>query len=154
MLRCFVSEEFAGRTVESCGDGVALELSELRHARSLGQILADEPVGVFVQTSLPGVVWGREVERGSGSGLDGFVVVELGAVVSGEGPDGSFLAMNELSDSAIELCGGSGAELFDQDVFGFSLDHCGDAVLVVGSDDGIDFPVAEAGAILSTGRAL
>ena len=100
------------------------------------------------------MVWRGEVETHAGFGLDGFVVVELGAVVGGKCLDVYVVALDEPNGTLVELCGGSGAELSDQDVLGLSLDHSGDAVLVVGADDGVDFPMAESGAILGPQWAL
>ena len=39
--------------VELVGDVIALLLSEPGHAGSLGQVLADEAVGVFVRAAFP-----------------------------------------------------------------------------------------------------
>ena len=63
-------------------DGVATVLSEIAHAHSLGQVLPDEPIGVFVGPSLPRMVRRREVDRHSRGSLNCLVVVKLGAVVS------------------------------------------------------------------------
>ena len=154
MLRIIIAEGLSRTTIDSSGDGVAIKLSEVRHAPAFWQILADEAVGVFVQSAFPRVVWCGEVEFHAGFGLDGFVVVEFGAVVGCECSDGSVVALDEPNDALVELCSSSCAEFSDQDVLGFSLDQGGDAVLVVSADDGVDFPVAESGAIFSPRRAF
>ena len=48
---------------------------------------------------------------------------------------------------------GSGVELGDHDVAGLTIDEREDAVLV-GSEDGVAFQVADAGPVLGTGRSF
>jgi hypothetical protein len=50
---------------------------------TLGQVLPDEPVGVLVESALPGMVGGGEVALGVESLGDGLMVGELLAVVIG-----------------------------------------------------------------------
>jgi len=56
----------------------------LGEARLLRQVLPDQPVGVLVGPTLPGVVRGGEVELNTGGFLDLLVAVELRAVVGGD----------------------------------------------------------------------
>ncbi len=100
------------------------------------------------------MVWSGEVEAHTGFVFDVAVGVEFGAIVGGHGFHLSRLAIDEFNDFSIQFGGGARAELADDDVFGLSLDHGDDAVAVIGADDGIGFPVAEAGAVLSAWRAL
>ena len=51
---------------------------------ALGQVLTDEPVGVLVESALPGMVGVGEVALGVESLGDGLMVGELLAVVIGE----------------------------------------------------------------------
>jgi len=99
-------------------------------------------------------MWCREIEGGTGFSFDVFVVMELGAVVGGECLDLSDLAKDEPNDSPVELCRGAGAELSDDDVLRLSLDHGGDTVMVVGTDDGVDFPMPDSRAIHGAWWAL
>ena len=64
-------------------------LRQVRHGLFLGQVLANEPVGVFVGPAFPRMVRRREVEAGAGRVLDRGVAMELGAVVGGDRPDGA-----------------------------------------------------------------
>ena len=54
---------------------------------ALGQVLPDEPVGVLVESALPGMVGVGEVALGVESLGDGLMVGELLAVVIGERVD-------------------------------------------------------------------
>jgi hypothetical protein len=60
-------------------------LSECRHAGAFGYVLTDQAVGVFIGAALPRVMGRREVERDAGRALELGVVVELCAVVGGDG---------------------------------------------------------------------
>ena len=60
-------------------------LRDVREVRALGDILTDEPVGVFVGSSLPGVVWPGEEEPHTCSPGNAFVFCKLLAVVSSDG---------------------------------------------------------------------
>ena len=53
-----------GPGVERAGDPGAVALREARHALTLREILTQQTVGVLVGAALPGVMRGREVERG------------------------------------------------------------------------------------------
>jgi hypothetical protein len=52
--------------------------------RALGDVLANEAVGVLVGSAFSGVVRGREVEENAGQAFDLLVGVELGTVVYGD----------------------------------------------------------------------
>lgn len=95
-----------------------------------------------------------EVESDTGLVFDMLIGMELGAVVGGNCCEGALLATDKLNDFLIELGGGPGSELPDEEVFGFSFDDGDDAVVIVGAKDGVDFPMAEARAILSTRGSL
>lgn len=75
---------------------------------SLGQVLPDQSIGVLIQTSLPGVMRCRKVECGVGSGFDLFVLMELGAVIRGDGANWSRLLLDELDGAFVQLTGGTG----------------------------------------------
>ena len=71
---------------------MAVVLGQVRHAPALGQVLADQPVGVLVGPPFPGVVRRREVETGAGRPFDRRVVVELRLVVGGDEWSAPFLS--------------------------------------------------------------
>ena len=84
-----------------------------------------------------------EIELHAGFLLDVAELVELGAVVSGDGPHKFHPFLNKLDEFSVEFIGRSGTQLSDEGVSRFTFDECDDAVPVVGSDDGVDFPVSE-----------
>ena len=61
-------------------------LRDFGHAGAFGDVLANQAVGVFAGAALPRMMRSREEEEAdAGSTLELNVVVELGAVVSGDG---------------------------------------------------------------------
>ncbi len=50
-------------------------LRQVFHALALGQVLADQAVGVFVRAAFPGVVGRREIKPGVGRAFDDRVLV-------------------------------------------------------------------------------
>ena len=125
-------------------DSVAVLLSEVRHALALRQVLANEAVGVLVQTSLPGVMRGAEIELRASLALDISKLMELGAVIDGDGSDAALLLFDELDDAPIELFGRSGPQLSDDGIKRFAFDEGYDAVRISPTHDGVALPVAEA----------
>lgn len=54
-------EAFVRTRVELPSDGVEFRLREVREIRSLGEILAEQSVGVLADAALPRAVWVGEV---------------------------------------------------------------------------------------------
>lgn len=71
--------------VQFVSNEVAIGLSDTFHGVSFLQILPDQAIGVFVRSSLPGVVGGGEVAGDRVARFDAGVVVELCSVVEGDG---------------------------------------------------------------------
>ena len=140
-LRCQVAEPFSGPVVDLFRDRIALVLREMTHAGELGDVLADQAVGVFVGAALPGAVGRCEVEGDARFELDEFVVVEFRAVVGGDGCKKPREPSHELEGSGIGLLLGSWHELADEQVAGTALDEADDTVLGVLTDDRVDLPV-------------
>ena len=59
-------EHFAGPVVEAFGDFVEIVLAMSAEVGAFGQILPDQPVGVFVAAALPGAVGIGEVDLDAG----------------------------------------------------------------------------------------
>lgn len=86
--------------------------------------------------------------------LDEFVVMELGAIIGGDGFEVFGESAHQLEGSGIGLLLGTGLELADEQVPGSSLDEADDAVFGVLADDGVDLPVAGFEALLDSGRSF
>ena len=86
----------------SCGGGCSGSLrsvevfgGEKREVCSLGHVLAQEPIGVLVRTSLPGAVGVAEVDRDAGVDREVDMAVHLFALVPG---DGAHQILGQLAD--------------------------------------------------------
>ena len=77
------AKTFPWSVVESVHDAADLLKCESPEIGALGQVLPDEPVGVLVESKLPGMVGVGEVALGVESLGDGLMVGELLAVVIG-----------------------------------------------------------------------
>ena len=122
-------------------------LGESLHADSLGQVLPDQAVGIFVGAALPGVMGSGEVKPQSDGALDRGVAVELGAVIGGDGVEPVGVALGQADRPVVELLRGAGPELADEEVAALALHQAHDAVLIAGPHDGIDLPVPDAPAV-------
>jgi len=129
-------------------------LRELRHAGALGDVLSYQSVGVLVRAALPGVVWSGEVEGDTGALFDGGVVVELRAVIRGDGFEALWMPTDETQRSVIRMFLGASSELADHDVAGLAFDDGHETVTAACADDGVDFPVADLRALFGGERAL
>ena len=76
------AKTFPWAVVESVHDAADLLKCESPEIGALGQVLTAEPVGVLVESALPGMVGVGEVALGVESLGDGLMVCELLAVVN------------------------------------------------------------------------
>jgi len=124
-------------------------LSELCHTLALGEILSEQSVGVLAGPPLPCVVGSGEVESSPGHLFDGGVVMELGAIVGGDGVDRSWLGLDQALCPCSDLCRPSDGELADGQVSGLAFHHgqyTGGGLS--GADERVDFPMSHLGASL------
>ena len=77
LSRCSVVESFSRSIVEFLDDVVQVALGEGMQVGFLGDVLAEQAVGVFVCAALPGAVGIGEVDVGVEVFLDGFEVGEF-----------------------------------------------------------------------------
>jgi hypothetical protein len=148
-LRGSVREAFSWPLVQLLREAVAVVLSELCHALPLGEILSEQSVGVLAGPPLPCVVGSGEVESSPGHLLDGGVVMELGAIVGGDGVDRSWLGLDQALCPCIDLCRPSDGELADGEVSGLPFHHGQDTGGgLSGAEERVDFPMSHQGASL------
>ena len=145
---------FARAGVEDVGDLVTARLGEILHGGAFRQVLANEPVGVFVRAAFPGVVRGSEVEENVGQAFDLFVGMELGSVVDGDGAEQMWALSDDLQEASVDSRAVASSEFGDQNAAGKALNEGEDAVLGGRADDGVDFPVAELVALIHRDRAF
>lgn len=135
----------ARAVVEVSGDVSALLLSKVSEVGAFGEILAEETIGILVGAAFPSVVRVGEVELGVQLARDIFEAMEFGAVVGGEAADGMGFVLEQEDGSAGGERGSGLGEFADANEAAFAFDGGGDAGLAAAMD-GVQFPVAEAGA--------
>ncbi len=75
------AQAFAGSVVELVGDGVEVGFGYEAEVGALGEVLAQQAVGVLARPALPGGVRVAEVDLDAGVETDLFSVAHLGALV-------------------------------------------------------------------------
>jgi hypothetical protein len=146
--------EAAPRTVvELGGDGGALALSERAEVGAFAEVLAQEPIGVFIGAAFPGVMGSGEVDYGVEAFFEGFVHVELGTVISRDGMDGMRFVAQDGGGARQGLLRPDARELADAHESAFAFDH-GDRGWLAAAVDGVDLPVTDAGALIDDRRSV
>lgn len=95
------------------GNFAAFVLSERFEARGFGQVLPDQSVGILVGPSLPRVIGRSEVESYAGFELDVGILMELGAVVEGDGTKVRVEMLYGVYQSQISLFDAPGDKLLN-----------------------------------------
>src|SRR5579859_1569422 len=93
------------------------------HARPLGEILAEQAVGILVGPALPGMMRGGEVEPRRDDPLERRVLVKLRAIVHGDGPHRMRLGRDEGPRPAIHVRARALRELPQDQVARLPLDQ-------------------------------
>ena len=97
-------QDDAGSAVEAVLDGLDLGVGDGGEAGALGEVVADQAVGVLVGGALPGAVGVGEVDRDVGGSGEGGVLGHLAALVPGDrGPYGP----GQVSDHGLQGGGDS-----------------------------------------------
>jgi hypothetical protein len=147
------AEAKSGAMVELEGEGGALALGERGERGALGQILPEQPVGVFISPAFPSVVRRGEVDRGAQAPLERFIHMELGAVVGRDGADQMRFVAQDVGGAPQGLLGPDAWDLTDAHEATFAFDDR-DGGGFAAAVHGIDLPVAETGAPLDDGGAF
>src|SRR3989442_1459185 len=153
-LRRAIAEPLPWPAVQFRSNPIAIVLGEVGHALALGEILAEQAVGVLVRPPFPRVVRGREVEAGGGGLLECDVLVKLGPVVDRDGPHEARLGGDELPGPAVHCGAGALLQLSERQIPGFALDHAEDAGAgLPGAEHRVRLPMAHLGPQFNCGRA-
>ena len=131
--------------IESVFDKAQLVIGNVAQVGVFGQILADEAVDLFIEAALPGLVGLGKIDFSLQFTSDGFMSGELPAVIGGNGVDPSMMAFEALGDLLSHGIGGFVDHLSQHGELAFSLDEADDGAAMVFADQGIGFPVAQAG---------
>ena len=138
------AETAAWAVIEAGGDGVAVRLGEMAERRALGEILADEAVGVLVGAAFPGLMGSGEVDGSMERLLERLVAVELDSIVRGDGADGMRFVGEEFDQLGVGVDDGGAGERGEAEKAALALDGGDDAGLALAMN-GVGLPVAEAG---------
>ena len=138
--------------IEAVGNLITIGLREGPEVAALGQVLAQQAVGVFAGAALPGMVRRGEVERDGGRGFDRGIVMKLGAVVRGDRDDSARVTGDELDGSWRRGGRGARRQLAEQEEAGLALDQAEDTVATSGAEHGVDLPVADVTPALTRDR--
>ena len=139
--------------VELGGEGGALALGEGGEMGALGQVLAEEPVGIFVRAAFPGMVRRGEIDRGVQPTFERLVHVELTAVIRRDGVDRIRFVSQEGDGAPQRLLGADPRDLADADQAAFAFDD-GDGRGFSPAVHGVDLPITQARAPLDNGWTL
>ena len=146
-VECFcwgaVAEGGSGAVVEFVGDGVEVGLVA-GDGGSFGQVAADEPVGVFVGSSLPGAVGVSEEHLHAGAWGEALVAGHFWALVPGQCAHRLVgKALDAAGERVTDLVGSPTQRQGDDDqVAGGALDQGRARAGPVLADDQVAFPVA------------
>jgi len=145
---------FSWSVIESSGDRIAARLSDGFHRGSFRQVLSDQPIGIFVGASFPGVIRSCEVDGDAGRGFDLAIAVELSAVVGGDGFEQAAVCLDQFDQLGRDVARLARSDLAEQQCSGRSLYETHNAVLITRAENGVHLPVTNAAAPLGCSGSL
>ena len=150
-----VLQLLSGPIIEIIDDKIKLFGGDDAEVGFLGQELSEQAVGILIDGALPSAV-GMGEEDGEFQGVfEGLEAGEFLAVVDGEGMDECLIDVAQtLHYGFIEGLGGGVRHLVCNEIEGFALDKGRQAAQPLCSEEGIAFPVADAGLFVNDGRTL
>ena len=123
-------------------EGGELLPRDLAKVGALGQVLADEAVGVLVGAALPGAAWVAEEDGHVELGAEDLVLAHLSALVIGHGlAQGFWDGLQPTLETVDDVVGGGAIKFDEHDVAAETLDEGTHAELVVGVLDKITLPM-------------
>ena len=152
--RCSKPVALPGSVVQLSGDFIAPALPEMLHRSTLREVLANEPVGVLVRSSLPRGIWRSEEDFHTGGFFDLFVPVELRAVVNRDGEEESGMGLNQRNHALVHGDHLAAAKPADDGYAGDSFDKGDHAMIAACADNDVHLPVPDLLAGLDRGRSL
>ena len=139
-----VVQPLSGAAIQFRRDPIAVVLGEVGHALSLGQILPDQTIRVFVGAALPRMMQRREIEASAGGPLELGVLVELRAIVDRDRAHGMELRADELAGPSIHGRAHAPIELAEEQKARLALDHAQHArPILARAQHGVRLPMPE-----------
>src|SRR5664280_479756 len=153
---CHVAESLARTSVEASLDVSKVGRADVREVDALGQVLAEEPIGVLVGAALPGRVWVAEVDGDVGGDGEGRVVGHLGALVPGDGAPELFRqGLDGRAHRHVDgLSGTVAVEVEEEQEPACPLHERPHGGVTAFAQDDVALPVARNGTIVCFGRPL
>src|SRR5664279_5075692 len=153
---CHVAKGLARTSVEASLDVPKVGRADVREVDALGQVLAEEPIGVLVGAALPGRVWVAEVDGDVGGDGEGRVVGHLGALVPGDGAPELFRqGLDGRAHRHVDgLSGTVAVEVEEEQEPACPLHERPHGGATAFAQDDVALPVARNGTIVCFGRPL
>src|SRR5690606_7118007 len=146
---CLEAIAFPWSLVEFSRRLIAVALPRAGQRSSLAEVLAQQPIEVFVAAAFPWMMRIGEVAAHAGGGLDLPVAVELGAVVPGDRLEGQAAVLDQLDRRAVDGAHRAVRQPDHLSQAGAALDQRQEAgPFPAGAHDRVAFPVADFTALL------
>ena len=153
-MRRAVTQAFARPVVEPVNRLVNVLVTDSAQVGALGKVLTQQPVGVLIESTLPGVVGMCEVHIGIQAVGNEGVLGKLLAIVKCQRQALAFVGSQQFDDGLGYTGAVLGVHPLGQGVARLALHQSDQRALVAFADDRIALPVADAAFFINDGRAL
>jgi len=142
-MGCQVTEAFARSVIEQTFDAIGFNLGQVIEAHFLGQVLADQPVGILVTATLPGFVGLGEVDVGAQGARHAWVTCELQTVIQRNTEHSRTYLMQSVTHDPRYGTGLAVGQHSHAQESAFAFDQSEYGALSAAADDGIAFPMSQ-----------
>jgi hypothetical protein len=151
--RRFPAKRFSRSSIERERYGIEVVLRVDRQVRALGNVLPQQAIGIFIETTLPRAVGGGKVNLHTGTLGQNFVGMHFAALVVGHRFAHSRRLAVEHGREALDHRTGAGVlHLGQHHEAGSSLDQCADRGTIAFALNQVALPMARDETVLDLGR--
>ena len=140
--------------IEPIHDVVYLRLGQRIEGRAFGHILANQPVGVLVESPFPGMVGMGKIDGRVQRLGDGGMVGKLLAVIGGNRLSVPLMGREQRNGGRCHVLGLFGGDFAQQGIARAPFDQRDERPGAPASHHQVDFPIADATFLFDDGRAL